>query len=545
MRNVLVALQLLLLLTAVPSTAAPGDVADSGCFEQSLVATGATVRDALRAATAGREVVGFGESVHGGHEFHQLLFDFALDLAQREPIELALEIDATHAAALDRWLQGANDPPLAELFSTRWWSSEIFYDETLRSFLVAARALDPKLRGRLRFAGYDLKQPQLAAAEIVATIGAVDRTRGEEIRQLSDRILALGGFGVFPNVAGFSATLRLIAPPRDKDTASPVLVVPLAGAGGTYGEAGIVVRPAGGDWSTRKVQSLPVTTLRAGATLLEVPLPTGAAEVELTLFHRGDGEVRFRLPHANASGEPIDLPGWESLRLAPLAMPQLQKQDYRHRIELDESGVAELVVAPDSAIAAAIAAERRIAQLVDQELAAGRLGAEERQALARAARSLAQALAWRTLEEPDRDRLLADNVLALAEANRSSRRLLLLAHASHIERIEGRMGGRLAATLGESYQPVTLLASSGSYRYFGDPRTTPAGAPLVDYPVKPDPWFDWIPAAATDSLVIDVKRARACAGAALTRAGVQSGRADLLVVVPRLRPIESARDAGP
>ncbi|MGE4191645.1 MAG: erythromycin esterase family protein, partial [Thermoanaerobaculia bacterium] len=432
---------------------------------------------------------------------------------------------------------------LAGLFADRWWSSEIFYDEALRSFLVAAHALDRQRQGSLRFAGFDLKQPDLAAAEIVATVARTDPARAATIRSLADRILALGGFGVFPNVAGFSATLELALPPPDAG-ATVALVVPLAGTGGSYGEAGVVVSPTGGDWSTRRVQSLPVTMLRNEATLLPLPIPEGPGTIELTLFHRGDGEVRFGWPRPVASDGAATPESWEHLAPAPLAMPLLQKQDYRHRFEHRDDGSSELVVAPDPAVAAARADLARIGQLLASPGAA-RLADAERRTVERAFRSLSQALAWRTLEEPNRDRLLADNVLALAAEAGPARRLLLLGHASHIERIENRMGGWLSSALGERYGSVTLAAAAGSYKYFGDPRTTPAGAPLVDFPLPADPWFDWIPREVTAPFVLDTARARRCAGDALNRAGVRPERTDLLVVLPRLRPIESARTGAP
>jgi hypothetical protein len=298
------------------------------------------------------------------------------------------------------------------------------------------------------------------------------------------RALAPGAFGLFPNVWGFTGTVAVPLP----GPARPATVrveLEARGEGVTYGTAGITAEAGaarqsawlgpgdlGGDWRPLE---------------LEIEVPPGAAELVLTLHHRGDGTVWLASPRVAIDGAPQRVVDLAELRRPPLLMPRLQGDDYTHTSTPGGRGGAVLRIASDPALqesrAAAAAAEAEVRAAVER--AGGRLDQRRGAWLVHTARLVRQAVEWRTLGETNRDVFLAENLLWLAETAFPASRILALAHRSHAERRPRKMGAYLDGSLGASYRTVSMLAGSGEELAFGDLATLEAGAALEPLTIEP------------------------------------------------------------
>lgn len=457
-----------------PGIVMPFDPADAGAWNESLAA-----------ALARGEVLGIGETEHGTREFHEYLYKLAEQIAAERPIAVGLEIDQAHALALDRYVRG-EDVNLDALLAARWWASDFFYDAALRDFLVRARTLNARHPDRIRFSGFDLKQPELALAELQRRLGAEDPTRAGAVRAAGKDLLAVGHFGVLANTAGFTADLTVPLPAAAAGKGLAV-TIPIAVAGGSYGEVGFSVTADGR--TATAIQSLGTEGARADELHVELAEEdsTAAGALELTIWHRGNGSVRFALPRLDVAGQTPRVLSWGALRPRGAMLPTLQATDYMHEVGKDGS---VFVRAPTSFDAARAAADA-IAGTVQEGLAdpSRGLSAEDRLWLPQIAKLLREEVAWRTLEEPNRDVYLAANARWLAETAFTDRPLLLYAHSIHTNRLEGRMGGLLAAAFPD-YRTIALAALGGSHRYWdpADYATFHPGDPIPVHPVAQNPW---------------------------------------------------------
>lgn len=140
-------------------------------------------------------VVGLGESIHGTHTLHRLahrIFQHLAEAPGREGFEVfALEIDQAHAAMLDAYVQGDRDD-LDRLMAGGWWAQTIFYDEALAELLRWMRGYNETAARPLHVAGFDAKQPQLAADRLLQAIGALDPAASAKVQALLSQALAPG-----------------------------------------------------------------------------------------------------------------------------------------------------------------------------------------------------------------------------------------------------------------------------------------------------------------------------------------------------------------
>ncbi len=444
-------------------------------------------------------LVGVGESPHGVHEHHRLVHRIFAH-SRRSPGPggpfdvLAFEFDQAHAARLDAFVQGARDD-LDVLLSQHSFGSQIFHDEALAELLRWMRSHNDAARRDgtppVHVAGYDLKQPARALAELVATLERAGPGAAGEVEDLGRSILGLGAYGAFPNVSGYTGTLEIPLPPAQHPGPRRLRAsVRLRGeAGGDlprFGHAGLRL---GVGYRQQEIDQRPVAELDRGwqtlAVDLELPPDTGTAG--LWLFHRGSGSVWFDDLRLEIDDEPLEPPAdLTGLQTRGLMMPNIQVMDYtaapdptvRHPGE-GGSGAAQagtedrngsLRVTAHRRIAEAVAAAERLTSLTGETVAGAgdRLTKAETTWARQHARLLNQAVHWRTLVEPNRDVFLAENLTWLAETAFPGRRVLALGHASHTERVPRRMGSFLAERHGGDYRTLTLHAESGTYAYFGD-----------------------------------------------------------------------------
>jgi erythromycin esterase len=434
------------------------------------------------------KVVGLGESVHGSHTLHRLTHRVFAHLAAQSRFDvLALEIDQAHAALLDAWVQGEHDD-LAAVLAERWWGSKIFYDQALVELLGWMRAYN---RGagagrRLHVAGYDVKQPALSARAVVEALARVDPKAAGEAATLYARALAPGAFGTFPNVWGFTGTLRIALPARD----GPVRVVVELEAraeGVTYGSVGVAHAPRGSSgvaasWVQPGDLDAAWRTVRR-----DLEVPAGDDPLELVIWHRGNGTFEVTAPRVIVDDRPVAV-DLATVEPRPLMMPRLQVMD--HRAEVVAAARSDRPVlrvradpALDASRAAAAAAEGLVREVAAR--AGDRLPPGRRVRILQAARLVTQAVEWRTLVEPNRDVFLAENLTWLGHTAYPESRILALGHVSHTERRAGRMGSFLAAGLGDRYRTVSMVATSGRALYFGEVSGLTADAELEVVVVEP------------------------------------------------------------
>jgi len=501
---------------------------------------------ALAAWLGDARVVGLGESFHGVDDFHRLAHRIFAHLAQDdETAVFALELSQAQAARLDDYVQGRRDD-LDALLAERWWGSKIFYDQALRDLLRWMRARNRAGERRpVHVAGFDFKQPSFAEEDLATGLRRLDPAAAEEAATLFSHITRLGGLGLFPNVVGYTAEVEVALAPRHQGRTLR-LDGWLRGEGVSHGTVGVSLQPV-----DPGAYRPPAVTEVAGADLggawtpvhVELEVPAGVAAVRVGGFHRGNGTAWFDDLSLTLEGEPIgaaDLLGSAAPR--PLMMPHLQVMDYaaaRDAAVVRVDG-ASLRVACDPAVDAALAAARRLEELVEETLAAapGRMSGSDGLWLRQRARLVAQAVQWRTLVERNRDVFLAENLLWLQQQAFAGSRVLALAHASHTEARPRRMGSFLAAGLGDGYRTVSMLALSGRYAYFGHVASLRTDAPLEVVAIAEDrgDLASYLASLGDGDLLIDLRR--------LQQAGTDmpdGPRPDVAVVLRRVAPIALTR----
>lgn len=391
------------------------------------------------------QIVGLGEAWHGTHTLHRLAHRIFRQLVEHESFTVfALEIDQAHAAMLDEYVQGARDD-LEDVFAGAWWAQRVFYDMALVDLLRWMRGYNQAMPGRpLHFAGFDIKQPRLAAEGLVAAVGEVDPRAVGELRSLLSQAFAPGAFGIYPNVWGFTGTSRLVLPEREADAPARIELT-VRGEGVEYGHVGLSAG-AGGDRSPRvrwiRVEDLGAT---GSVEVLELGVPARAESLEISVFHRGNGAVEFGRPEVRLGDRRLDTAGlWDEVETRPLMMPALQAMDYRAQVLEPPGGgarVLRITADPllDSGLEAAQAVGARVDVLLDGTSTAS-LSRDEVAWTLQLARLVRQAVEWRTLAESNRGVFLAENLLWLHRMVFPGRRVLALAHTSHTERIPGKMG---------------------------------------------------------------------------------------------------------
>lgn len=443
----------------------------------------------------GATIVGLGEGSHGTHTLHRLAHRMFQYLAEEEGFEVfALEIDQAHAAILDEFVQGERDD-LDHQMTQGWWAQQIFYDEALADLLRWMRQYNQTSDRPLHFAGYDAKQPRLAAERLTSAIREADPKALARVRDLLARALAPDAFGIYPNVWGFSSTVRFTFPPQDAEVAVEV-AVEVRGEGVDYGLVGFSARSDAGKPS--EVRFVPIEDLRAtGSTYrVELQVPALASALDLSLFHRGNGTVSFGRPVVHLGDRRLETSGGfessgelETIEPSPLMMPALQRMDYRAEVLEDAATgrpILQIAADPllDRGLDAARATQRQIEELLGSAELEG-LSPAQTDWVRQLSRLVTQAVEWRVLAEPNRDVFLAENLLWLQRTAFPRRRILALAHASHTERRPRRMGDFVARALGEDYRAVSMVAGSGSRRDFGNVSELHPGSPLEEIEIDP------------------------------------------------------------
>jgi len=495
-------------------------------------------------------VVGLGESLHGVHDFHRLGHRIFAHLVQTRGFDVfALEIDQAHAARLNEFVGGRRDD-LDALLAERWWTAEIFYDQAVRDLLLWMREYNGRAERPVHFAGFDLKQPALAMRAVGEGLRRLDPAAAAKAESLYAPVRALPGFGVFPNVYGFTGSLRVTLPPRT-ETQTLRVALRVRGQGVSHGSVGLTVE--GADPASpplRKSRWLAAHEVGGLWAPLEVelPVPGGVGEVRLLLHHRGNGTVWFDGFFLELGGRKLELPdGLGAIELQPLQMPAVQVMDYRTGFDEQVAGTAgpSLRVDCDPAIDEILRAANDVVVLVREQVALHRerLSPPEAAWLQQMSRLVLQACEWRALAEPNRDVFLARNVSWLQREGFPGSRVFVLAHSSHTERLPRKMGAHLAAELGDAYKTVTMHALAGRYRYFGDVRSLKADGELELFSVAPDDvelLARRLGEAAENDLLFHLAGAAAsAAGLRWLEANAPSPRpaADVLILVRRVSPI--------
>jgi hypothetical protein len=253
---------------------------------------------------------------------------------------------------------------------------------------------------------------------------------------------------------------------------------------------GLLLQPLGGGYRPPAVAEVAAADLGDDwmPVHVELAVPAGETALRIGVYHRGNGRVWFDDLSLTSEGERVG--SGDPLMQAvarPLLMPHLQVMDYRASRDpaVAHAGGAALRIECDPAVDAALAAVRRLEDLVEETLAATPRPVPESQAawLRQRARLIAQAVQWRTLVERNRDVFMAENLLWLQQHAFPGSRVLALAHASHTERRPRRMGSFLAERLGSGYRTVSMLALTGRYADFGEVGSLRDDAPLEQFPV--------------------------------------------------------------
>ena len=444
--------------------------------------------DALAGWIGEARLIGLGERVHGTHELHRLAHRILRYMAEEGEVTVfALEIDQAHGFLLDDFVQGRRDD-LETVLEQRWWASEVFYDRALRDLLLWMRRHNASAPEPIRFAGFDLKQPRLAFELLDRELGEKDPRWREDAPRLYESLAQLGGFGGFPNVAGFRSTLTVELPAGRSAARSFRLSLQVREEGRTFGNVEVQVQ-AGTAVPRLSLEPGDRPIARWSAVELSGEAPPGLSALAVTLSHRGNGSVWFDGLSLTLDGERVPLEkGLADLRPQPLPAPRLQVMDHTGEPDaiVTSGGGSSLRVRchprVDEARAAAAELEALVAGTVDSlpELPPSRAVL-----LRQLARLIVQAVEWRTLAEPNRDVFLAENLTWLADRAHPGTRVLALAHTSHTERLPNRMGGLLAAARGDGYGTISMLALAGEYRNFGSLRTLRADSPLEPFPLSP------------------------------------------------------------
>ncbi len=426
-------------------------------------------------------IVGLGESLHGVHEFHRLGHRIFEHLAREEGFSVfALEINQAHGAALDEFVQGRRDD-LDALLAERWWTAAIFYDQAFRDLLLWMRDYNETEARPVHVAGFDFKQPSFAMDAVRDGLEPLDAGAAGRAEALFAKIRALGGLGVFPNVYGYSAGLTVPLPERTGEKSVKVRVM-ARGGDVSHGKTGLSVS-SGSAGERPTVLSLDGSVLEDSwkPIAVELNVPQDQSEIGTTIFHRGNGTVWFGGLTIEIDGRPIELnepmPRFEQQRLS---IPSMQVMDYQSSFDpevrfADDS--ESLRIDCDPAVDEALRAARRVEALVEETLAlSAKPGSKAKSVwLSQMARLVVQTTEWRTLVESNRDVLMAENVAWLEREGVPGGRIMALAHSSHTDRIDGRMGGFLAAEYGNAYATLKMLALSGTNRTFDVPRAYEPG----------------------------------------------------------------------
>ncbi|MCB1058087.1 MAG: erythromycin esterase family protein, partial [Acidobacteria bacterium] len=346
-------------------------------------------------------ILGLGEDPHGTSTLHQLAQRYFEYLVEHEGFEtFALEIDQAHASLLDDYVQGRRQD-VETLVASGFWGQKIFYDGALVDLLRWMRQHNKSAAHPVHVAGFDAKQPQLAADLLLAALSDLDRDALPTARRLVERSLRPGAFGVFPNVQAFTASVR-VPLPAGHPTGPAHLELRIEGRGTSYGTTGFLVRPDdGGGWIVRSLESRALTA--EGATYaVDLDSQESTRSLELALFHRGDGTVSFGRPTLVIAERAVPLPDvFEELEPWPLMMPALQRLDYRPRLTAE----GELEVVADPVLADSLGAAKALEELVETVLRsriASGAPAPRAAWIRQLARLITEAVEWRTLAEPNR-----------------------------------------------------------------------------------------------------------------------------------------------
>lgn len=518
--------------------------------------------DALLGWLGDAPLVGLGENPHGVHEYHRLAHRlFAHSHAGGSPHEpfgvFALEIDQAHAARLDGYVQGRRDD-LDALLAERWYGSKIFYDEALADLLRWMRAHNHTAARPVHVAGYDLKQPALALDAVEEALRRIEPGLAAQARALREPILALGGYGLFPNVRGYTASVTLSLPPAGPGGGARRVSaeVWVRGEGGGHGTAGMLATGVGERFGeARKSHDLALPEIDGAWTPIRIhlSLPATMEEAQVWLYHRGNGVVWFDRLRVEVDGRPLgptDLLG--ELEPWDLMMPKIQVMDYG--AERDPSVAAPGDATPDDAgdlpalrvtcdprVDRALEAVRRLESLVAAAVDATGDAVSPADAAwtVQMARLVVQAVHWRTLVENNRDVFLAENLTWLRESGFPDRRVLALGHQAHTEPFPLRMGSFLAGRYGDRYATVTLQAETGTYAYFGDVTTLGHDAPLELHAVEDARRRELVPVLAAlgeGDLLVNLGRLAATEPQALAAVADAVPRPDVAVLLRRVTP---------
>lgn len=440
--------------------------------------------------------------MHGSHELHRLGHRIFVHLVEHEGFTVfAYEFDQVHAALLDEYVQGTRSD-LDAIMAQRWWASASFYDEALIDLLQWMRQYNATATERVRFAGYDSKQPELAMFALSAALREVSVEAALEAENLFKAVRDLGGLGVIPNFAGYSGVASVVVAPRTAESQVLRVRLRVRTSGLTWGTVGLTVQadtlPAqtaaleGGNPDARA--AVGESDGRDAWSPLEVSLelPAEVTEVSLTVFHRGDGTAWFDGLEIALADEPIPTPDLAEFERRPLLIPLLQVDDYVTAPDgaVTFDGHSSLRVTCDPRLDMALAAARRIQSIVAQHVERNaELGPAKAGWLRQMARSVVQAAEWRTAEQSNRDVFLAENLTWLAREAFPRARILALAHSSHSQRLPRRMGAYMAETHGEAYRTVSMFPLEGERREFGALASLSASSLLEALPLEGGgPW---------------------------------------------------------
>lgn len=423
-------------------------------------------------------IVGLGENEHGSHDLHRLAHRIFGGLVEDAGFSVfALEVDQAHGMLLDEYVTGRRDD-LDALLALRWWGSEAFYDEALRELLLWLRAHNREATTPLHVAGFDLKQPDLATRLLVAELTKLDPAAGAEVANRFADIESLGGLGLYPNVRGYSAALKIAMASPAAQPQRLEVAVQVRSAGSSFGTVDLWLQTPG---RPLQLVSTPIGELAADKLgvgwrklAVAIELPPGSTEATFTMIHRGDGTLWFDGVEARLGDQPFDLGATVAdAVVVPLMMPGFQVMDYVGALD-PEVGVGPsraLRVDCDPRVGVALRSALRITDIVEAQLsaaAAAAVPAEVAVRLRQLARLIVQATSWRTIAELNRDVFLAENLTWLAREAYPGARIVALAHTSHSERLPRRMGALLADRHADRYRTVSMYALSGAYREHRD-----------------------------------------------------------------------------
>lgn len=127
---------------------------------------------ALDATFAKATVVGLGEATHGTREFFQLKHRMLEYLVERHGFTVfGLEASRTECRAIDRYVQTGEGDPKAALEGIYFWT---WNTEEVLALVEWMRQYNAAHPGTLRFVGFDMQTPEVAARNVVAFLEKVD-----------------------------------------------------------------------------------------------------------------------------------------------------------------------------------------------------------------------------------------------------------------------------------------------------------------------------------------------------------------------------------